>query len=101
MDEENFHQAATFEHRRWYGENKEDFLHNNKAFLGFGAGPRSCPGRGLAMLVMKTVLAMICGNFQICLVSGKPVLDETVSKDKPFPLDFTVEIRGKNHDFEA
>ncbi|MDO8844057.1 cytochrome P450 [Methylicorpusculum sp.] len=101
MDEENFHQAATFEHRRWCSESKEDFSHNNKAFLGFGAGPRSCPGRGLAMLVMKTVLAMICGNFQICLVSGKPVLDETVSKDKPFPLDFTVEIRGKNHDFEA
>lgn len=101
MDEENFHQATTFEHRRWCSERKEDFSHNKKAFLGFGAGPRSCPGRGLAMLVMKTVLAMVFRNFQVRLVSGKPVLDEIVSKDKPFPLDFTIEIRGKNQDFEA
>jgi hypothetical protein len=53
------------------------------------------------MLVMKTALAMICGNFQIRPTSEKPVSNETVSKGKLLPLDFTVEIRGKSCDFTA
>jgi len=95
LDKENFHQAAVFDHQRWRNESRvESKPHNSKAALGFGAGPRSCPGRGLAMLVMKTVIAMICKNFQIRRIPGKPV-----SKDTPFPLGFTIEIRDKGYDF--
>jgi hypothetical protein len=53
------------------------------------------------MLVIKTALAMICGNFQIRPSSEKPVSNVTVSKGKLLPLDFTVEIRGKSRDFTA
>jgi len=31
----------------------------------FGAGPRSCPGRYLALLEMKMVLAMPARNFEL------------------------------------
>lgn len=72
LDESNFVQPRVFDHRRWLGEAKTGSgRHNNKAFLGFGAGPRSCPGRGLAMLVMKRALAMIFGNFVVRLVSAE------------------------------
>ncbi|MBT9099798.1 cytochrome P450 [Methylovulum psychrotolerans] len=98
LDEENFHQATTFNPQRWRGDNKgEAGLHNNKAALGFGAGSRSCPGRGLAMLVMKTVLAMIFGNFQITTVSSK----SAIKGDKPETLDFTIDIRDKRQDLAA
>jgi cytochrome P450 len=31
----------------------------------FGAGPRLCPGRYLAILEMKMVMAMLLNNFEI------------------------------------
>jgi cytochrome P450 len=39
--------------------------HDAKAFLPFGAGPRFCPGRQLAMVEIKTVMAMLCASFEI------------------------------------
>jgi cytochrome P450 len=39
--------------------------HNTKAFLYFGAGPRFCPGRYLASLEMKMVLATLSRNFSV------------------------------------
>jgi len=38
--------------------------------LSFGAGPRFCPGRNLALLESKTVLAMIARNFEWELYGG-------------------------------
>ena len=97
LDEENFHRAAVFDCQRWRRDSKVEFQqHNSKAFLGFGAGPRSCPGRGLAMLVMKTVLAMIFRNFQVCHVTGNSVSNKTVPEDKSLYLDFTIQRRGNN-----
>lgn len=90
LDEANFDRAAVFDHRRWRDENKEDSVHNNNAFLGFGAGPRSCPGRGLAMLVMKTVLAMICTNFRI-----RPVSPTNNPENTLFSLDFALDQRER------
>jgi cytochrome P450 len=51
---------------RWVGarESTRDG-HNTKAFLHFGAGPRICPGRHLATLEMKMVLAMLARNFSL------------------------------------
>ena len=37
----------------------------NKASMPFGAGPRTCPGRYLAMLEMKMVLSMVARNFEL------------------------------------
>jgi cytochrome P450 len=67
LDDDNYRDAKAFKPERWGvgpGENTGDG-HNTKAFLHFGAGPRFCPGRYLAMLEMKVVLATLSRNFSI------------------------------------
>lgn len=39
--------------------------HNAKAFVPFGAGPRVCPGRTLALVEIKMVMAMLCSTFDL------------------------------------
>jgi cytochrome P450 len=77
--------AAEFRPARW-GENANTAPANMsadamaargllKAAVPFGAGPRLCPGRYLAMLEMKMVIATIARNFELIDVStedGEP-----------------------------
>jgi cytochrome P450 len=53
-----------FDPDRWLDED-DGAAPDQRSFLAFGAGPRFCPGRNLALLESKTVLAMIARNFQI------------------------------------
>jgi cytochrome P450 len=66
LDENNYRYAKDFKPERWVGprEGTRDG-HNTRAFLHFGAGPRFCPGRYLATLEMKMVLAMLARNFSV------------------------------------
>jgi cytochrome P450 len=42
--------------------------------LAFGAGPRFCPGRNLALLEARSALAMLAGGFELALdPAAKPV----------------------------
>ena len=64
--EVNFADAKTFRPERWLeGRQGDDAAHNTRAFMPFGAGPRFCPGRKLAMLQIKMVTAMLCRDFQV------------------------------------
>ena len=64
--EVNFADAKTFRPERWLEAWKDDeAAHNTRAFMPFGAGPRFCPGRKLAMLQIKMVTAMLCRDFQV------------------------------------
>ena len=64
--ETNFSRADEFRPERWLqGEEEREGLHNTKAFMPFGAGPRFCPGRQLAMLQIKMVTAMLCRDFDV------------------------------------
>lgn len=60
--EENFSRASEFLPERWLPESRFP-VHNTKAAMPFGAGPRYCPGRNLAMLEIKAVMAMVLKNF--------------------------------------
>lgn len=74
-----------FEPERWL-EGGERQAPDPKSFLGFGAGPRFCPGRNLAFLEAKTALAMIAANFEIELDdTGGPVSED---------VSFTMVPRG-------
>jgi len=53
--------APEFDPQRWLGESQTPA----SASLVFGAGPRFCPGRNLALLEAKAALTMIARNFEI------------------------------------
>ena len=47
-----------------------------KRFLTFGAGPRFCPGRNLALLEARSALAMLARGFEIALDPRAPPVHE-------------------------
>lgn len=66
LDDNNYQDAKDFKPERWAGRRESAREgHSARAFLQFGAGPRFCPGRYLATLEMKMVLATLARNFSI------------------------------------
>jgi len=55
---------STNDTRRWLPESRPS-PHDRRVFLPFGGGPRLCPGRALALLEIRTALAMLCRNFDM------------------------------------
>ncbi|MBI3881777.1 MAG: cytochrome P450 [Verrucomicrobia bacterium] len=53
--------------------------HNAKAFIPFGTGPRFCPGRQLAMVEIKTVMAMLCTEFEVAKTEHSQPVTEVFS----------------------
>jgi cytochrome P450 len=72
--------AHEFDPQRWLGgDSEENAAPDQKSFLGFGAGPRFCPGRNLAFLESKTALAMIARNFELELDHSQGPVTEVFS----------------------
>ncbi len=66
VSEDSFADSKKFDLSRWLkAPSERTGSHNRRAFVPFGGGPRVCPGRSLAMLQFRAVLAMICQNFQL------------------------------------
>jgi cytochrome P450 len=63
LDDAWFTNAAQFAPQRWL-----DDAVDKKASMPFGAGPRTCPGRYLALLEIKVALAMLLARFEILSV---------------------------------
>ena len=61
VDDRHFPRAAAFEPERWLA----DAGATKRVALPFGAGPRLCPGRYLALLEIKLAMAMLLGSFEI------------------------------------
>jgi len=72
LDDTHFAHAARFDPQRWIDEGVD-----RKAAMPFGAGPRTCPGRYLALLEIKVAIAMLLARFDIDSVAtrhgGEPV----------------------------
>jgi len=74
LQDANFSAARQFKPERWLDANPPSCPHNRIAFTPFGAGPRFCPGRSLAMLEIKMAIAMLVRNFTVTPVdTGQPV----------------------------
>ena len=90
LREEYFEDALLFRPERWLGA---DVAHGaasaNRVAMPFGAGPRVCPGRHLAMLEIKMALAVLIGRFEIADVaprSGGEPREELALTMSPEPL---------------
>ena len=76
MEEGEFTQAAEFKPERWLEYAPGENPHHHKSFTPFGAGPRLCPGRNLALLEIKLAMSMICRHFDIIHTEPEKNIDE-------------------------
>jgi cytochrome P450 len=65
IDERHFPGAQDFEPARWLADAARATSSAKRVAMPFGAGPRLCPGRYLAILEMKMAIAMLLGSFEI------------------------------------
>ena len=67
VSETHVPRAAAFEPERWLKEGAPGALASaaKRTSMPFGAGPRICPGRYLALLEMKMAMAVLLGHFDI------------------------------------
>jgi cytochrome P450 len=69
--------------------------HEEKAFTPFGGGPRYCPGYNLAMLEIKTVLAMVCKNFTVVMETPPENVREILAFTL-MPNSFLIKLERRN-----
>lgn len=94
MQEHAFTAPETFQPERWLtAPAVPQCGHDPRAFMPFGAGPRFCPGRNLAFLEIKSVLAMLCRNFYLTKVAGSPIKEHFAFTMMPTP--FTVRVHHR------
>jgi cytochrome P450 len=67
LDDVHVPRAAAFEPERWLAEGGPAGLASaaKRTSMPFGAGPRICPGRYLALVEMKMAMAVLLGGFDI------------------------------------
>ena len=68
MDPAHFSEPARFEPARWRSgaaDGVPSLTSAKRVVMPFGAGPRMCPGRYLAMAEIKMVAAMLLANFEL------------------------------------
>ena len=95
--------AASFDPQRWLSTNAnaESSPQNansaKRVSMPFGAGPRICPGRYLALLEMKMAMAVLLGNFDIENVTtpdGLEAREHLAFTMVPVGLRMTLKVRG-------
>ena len=95
--EDYFPEPTSFRPERWLDpEATHGAASANRIAMPFGAGPRVCPGRHLAMLEIKIALAVLLGRFEIENVatrSGGEPLEELSFTMSPEPL--TMRLRRR------
>ena len=78
LKDKYFSDAMMFKPERWM-KNSGCPVHTQDAFTPFGSGPRYCPGRNLAILEVRMVLAMLFKNFEIEMVTKHEDIDEIMA----------------------
>ena len=98
VSEKHFPNAAAFDPTRWLPEGSAGASSSAKRVsMPFGAGPRVCPGRYLALLEMKMVMATLLGRFDIEHVGtadGGPVREQLSFTMAPMGLRMRLRERA-------
>lgn len=94
---EHFDHPTQFDPERWLRTHRaEECPHNPRAFVPFGGGPRFCPGRNLALLEIRMVLAMVCRNFDLALAQpARPVREDFSFTMGPADLEVLFRLRSQ------
>lgn len=69
---------STFSPERWLATERTDAGMEHK-LLAFGAGPRLCPGRFLAIAELKMIVSMVAANFEATIDKSRPRAEEIFS----------------------
>jgi cytochrome P450 len=96
MDGRHFERPETFEPARWLAGEGGTNTSRERISMPFGAGPRICPGRNLALLEMSLVTSMLFRNFQIASLrtqDGRPVQESLAFTMSPSRLLITLAPR--------
>jgi cytochrome P450 len=64
LDARNFDAPEQFRPQRWL-RSQTEHVSDKSAHMPFGFGPRICPGRSLALVEMRVVLAMLLKSFDL------------------------------------
>ncbi len=91
--------AAEFSPERWLvqGETGQSINSVKRISMPFGAGPRICPGRYLALLEMKIAMVMLLTRFDIDNIStpdGKPASEYLAFTMAPLGLKMRLKLRN-------
>ncbi|MCZ6889269.1 MAG: cytochrome P450 [Gammaproteobacteria bacterium] len=95
VDERHFPDPQSFNPARWLAADSAA----KRVSMPFGAGPRLCPGRYLALLEIKMVMAMLLRNFDVQSVSsasGRPAIERMALTMAPEPLRMRLALRPSN-----
>jgi cytochrome P450 len=99
MDARHFAEPEAFDPARWSKDQAATHAapHSAKRVsMPFGAGPRICPGRYLALLEMKMAIAMLLANFEIDSVTtpdGGPARERQAFTMSPVGLKLRLRAR--------
>ena len=92
-DAKHFAHPDTFDPDRWL---REEAAGTKRISMPFGAGPRICPGRYLALLEVKMAMATLLGGFDLLSVvsaDGGEVEERLAFTMTPSPLRMRVRAR--------
>ena len=93
LDDRHFSQPEAFDPNRWMGEEPAA---GKRVSMPFGAGPRMCPGRYLALLEIKMAIATVLGGFDLLSVAsadGGEVNERLAFTMTPTPLHMRLRPR--------
>jgi cytochrome P450 len=98
MDPRHFERPETFEPERWLDKQGGALsIVGERIAMPFGAGPRICPGRNLALLEINMVTSMLFRNFEIADIrtaDGGPVEEWLAFTMSPSRLMVTLAPRS-------
>jgi cytochrome P450/nitrite reductase/ring-hydroxylating ferredoxin subunit len=93
LDPANFADPLAFRPERWLSDSIRP--HNVSACWPFGSGPRMCPGRSLALLEMKSLLAMLYKNFDVERVGRSADVSELFGGFTMSPAGLRVRLHSR------
>ncbi len=98
LQEANFAQPETFQPERWLRDasaRPAQGAHVASVAVPFGSGPRLCPGRSLALLEIRVLVATLFKNFEIERV-GEPGAVTEAFAFTLFPRNLRVRLSRRN-----